>query len=538
MDNNGFDNKNTGNDDVVQNNENLNNENQNDQIQSWDTESIDFHNYETGSLETPVNEEQGNEIKIAEDQYDITMDDSQTFHMDTIEFPAVEDTQVHQTQEDGTSLIVNNSDDSNGYDKQDTVRTSSFYTETLKKPRQNKNVGLFQLILVAVISSLMGGAFVAGFFQFVVPKVQPSAKGFFSSILPKDNTVKDNDGKEVVNVAQKVDTTQSGDSTVSDIAERVGPSIVGIRVTTKSNVQSFLFGYQQQESTPSEGSGIIIKSDGYIMTNYHVIESALNKSGQFSNNAKVEVILPNQKDKPYTAKLIGGDYKTDLAVIKIEASNLPAVEYGNSDLLKAGEIAIAIGNPAGLEYMGSVTVGVISGLNRTIPVEDGKDLKLIQTDAAINPGNSGGALLNSKGQVIGVNTAKIGATGYEGLGFAIPINTAKEITDSLMEYKYVRGRALLGIQADGSFNEEVARRYDVPMGVLVKAVTPFSGAYKAGIEAGDIITKFNGKEVKSVDEINTIKKDLKPGDTVNVEIYRDGERKTVKVQLTEDKGTN
>jgi hypothetical protein len=130
MDNNGFDNKNTGNDDVVQNNENLNNENQNDQIQSWDTESIDFHNYETGSLETPVNEEQGNEIKIAEDQYDITMDDSQTFHMDTIEFPAVEDTQVHQTQEDGTSLIVNNSDDSNGYDKQDTVRTSSFYTET------------------------------------------------------------------------------------------------------------------------------------------------------------------------------------------------------------------------------------------------------------------------------------------------------------------------------------------------------------------------------------------------------------------------
>jgi len=146
--------------------------------------------------------------------------------------------------------------------------------------------------------------------------------------------------------------------------------------------------------------------------------------------------------------------------------------------------------------------------------------------------------LNSKGQVIGVNTAKIGANGYEGLGFAIPINTAKEITDSLMEFKYVRGRALLGIQADGSFDEEVARQYDVPMGVLVKAVTPFSGAYKAGIEAGDIITKFNGKEVKSVDEINTIKKDLKPGDTVNVEIYRDGERKTVKVQLTEDKGTN
>jgi serine protease Do len=118
-------------------------------------------------------------------------------------------------------------------------------------------------------------------------------------------------------------------------------------------------------------------------------------------------------------------------------------------------------------------------LNRTIPIEDGKELKLIQTDAAINPGNSGGALLNSKGQVIGINTAKIGANGYEGLGFAIPINKAKEVTDSLMQYKYVKGRALLGIEADGSFTEDVAKQYDVPVGVLVKNVTPFSGAYKS-----------------------------------------------------------
>jgi serine protease Do len=186
--------------------------------------------------------------------------------------------------------------------------------------------------------------------------------------------------------------------------------------------------------------------------------------------------------------------------------------------------------------MGSVTVGVISGLNRTIPIDDGKELKLIQTDAAINPGNSGGALLNSKGQVIGINTAKIGENGFEGLGFAIPANKAKEITDSLMQYKYVKGRPLLGIESDPDFNEEVAKQYDVPMGVLVAQVTPFSGAYKAGVKPGDIITKFDGKAVKSVSEINDLKVKRKPGDTVPVVVYRDGETITLQVQLTEDKG--
>jgi serine protease Do len=252
--------------------------------------------------------------------------------------------------------------------------------------------------------------------------------------------------------------------------------------------------------------------------------------------AKIEVFLPSQKDKPYTAEVVGFDVRTDLAVIKIGGTNLPAAELGDSDILKVGELAVAIGNPGGLEYMGSVTVGVVSGLNRTIQSETGKELKLIQTDAAINPGNSGGALVNSKGQVIGVNSIKIAAQGFEGLGFAIPINEAKKITDDLMQFKYVTGRPILGIVPDTRFNEDVAKKYNVPVGVLVAEVSPLSGAYKAGIQVGDIITKFDGKAVKDRTELDELRNKHKVGDVATVEIYRDEAYQTLKVTLSEDKG--
>lgn len=406
----------------------------------------------------------------------------------------------------------------------DTVRSSSFYTESYRKPRRRINGTLFQLVLVAVLSSILGGAVVASFFQFVAPGLQPSVKGYLNGLIPGGSKIAEAAGGNQDAAQYKKIEIQQTDSPVSAIAEKVSPSIVGIRTTFKA--QSFFF---EEGDGKAEGSGIIIKSDGYIMTNYHVVENALDKSGKLANGSKIQVILPSQKDKPYDAQIIGGDQRTDLAVIKIEATNLPAVEYGNSDELKVGELAVAIGNPAGLEYMGSVTVGVISGLNRTIPIADDKELKLIQTDASINPGNSGGALVNSSGKVIGVNTAKMGGSGFEGLGFAIPINKAKEITDNLMEFKKVKGRPFIGISADPRFDEEMAQRYNVPAGVLVADVSPLSGAYKAGIQKGDIITKFDGQAVKNLDELNALKNKHKPGDTVEVELYRDDG--TVKVQL-------
>ncbi|OPZ83869.1 MAG: Serine protease Do-like HtrB [Firmicutes bacterium ADurb.Bin419] len=287
----------------------------------------------------------------------------------------------------------------------------------------------------------------------------------------------------------------------------------------------------------SSGSGIIIRSDGYIMTNNHVISEAVQKgSNKVVNGAKIEVILPNEVDKPYAATVVGRDEKTDLAVLKIDAVDLPAIELGNSDEIKVGELAVAIGNPGGLEYMGSVTAGVISGLNRTIALDQNNELKLIQTDAAINPGNSGGALVNSEGQLIGINTAKISGDGFEGLGFAIPVNKAKEITDNLIEFKYVKGRPSIGISINQSFNEDIAARYKVPAGVLVEDVSPLSGAYNAGLQRGDIITKINGTAIKTYSELNEIKNKNKVGDTIKIEVYRDGETLTMEVVLGEDKG--
>ncbi|HOJ12701.1 MAG TPA: trypsin-like peptidase domain-containing protein, partial [Clostridiales bacterium] len=313
------------------------------------------------------------------------------------------------------------------------------------------------------------------------------------------------------------------------IAKKVSPSIVGIKVTAR--VQNFFFGEQEDKG---EGSGIIIREDGYILTNYHVISKAYDSTtNKISSNAKIEVFLPEQEEKPYTAEIIGVDWRTDIAVLKIKGSGFQAAELGDSDIVEVGELAVAIGNAGG--YMGSVTAGVISGLNRTIQSDSGYEFKLIQTDAAINPGNSGGALVNSEGKVIGVNSIKVVAQGFEGIGFAIPINTAREIFENLIEHKYVPGRPYIGFKADITFDEAAAKYYRVPSGVLVEQVFPFTAAYKAGIYAGDIITKCQDKPVKTLEELNEIKNQYKPGDTIKLEIYRDRKYITIEVELTEEK---
>lgn len=402
------------------------------------------------------------------------------------------------------------------------IRHAPYYKENKKSSWGRKNFTLMQVIAVALACSILGGGVVGGTFIFAAPIIEPIVQKYAGNLVPQTASYQDN------GIYKKVEIEKAS-SPVTAVAEKVGPSIVGITVTTKQSNSIFNFG---SSSGTAEGSGIIIRNDGYIMTNYHVIQTAVESK----QGANVQVILPKEKDKPYTATIVGTDWRTDLAVLKINATNLPAVEFGNSDDLKVGELAIAIGNPAGMELMGSVTTGIISGLDRTIPLEDIKDLKLIQTDASINPGNSGGALVNSEGKVIGVNNAKLGGEGYEGLGFAIPINKAKEVTDSLIAYKYVKGRPLLGISVDTRFTEAYAKQYNVPAGVLVAEVHPLSGAYKAGIQVGDIITKVDGAAVKSKDELDNIKNKKKPGDTISVELYRDGKTKTAQVVLSEDTG--
>lgn len=410
-----------------------------------------------------------------------------------------------------------------------TERLGSFYSETHKKQKKNRGVTLTQLIAVSLISAILGGGVVFGAFQFVAPAIQPALGGYLNKVLPENSTQAPS--KQTDNgMYKKVEITTS-DSPVAAIAEKVSPSIVGIRVTAQ--VEDFFFGTREGSG---EGSGIIVKPNGYIITNNHVIEGAIStETGKTSPNAKIEVFLPSQKDKPFIAKIIGRDAKTDLAILKIEATNLPAAEIGNSDKVRVGELAVAIGNPGGLDYMGSVTAGVISGINRTIKTEDGKNLTLIQTDAAINPGNSGGALLNSKGQVIGINTIKISASGFEGLGFAIPINNAMEISKDLMEYKYVKNRPWLGIGLDAEnpvIDKTLSKKYNIPTGLLIGKVELASGAYKAGLARGDIITKFDGVVTNVFTDLENQKNKHKPGDKVKVVIYRMETKQTLTLEVT------
>ena len=315
---------------------------------------------------------------------------------------------------------------------------------------------------------------------------------------------------------------------ITDIAKSIGPAMVGIRTTVIGSAHPF-FG-RERETSRSEGSGVIISKDGYILTNYHVVSEA-DPRHQERQKVALEVFLPDKRQAE--AKFIGGDSLNDLAVIKIDFKNLPTAKLGDSSRLKVGEQAVAIGNPLGLEFAGSVTAGVISALNRTISVED-RTLNLIQTDAAINPGNSGGALVNSEGKVIGINTVKISVPGVEGLGFAIPINEAKPIIDQLIKYGYVKGRPLIGISGQ-EITHSMAEYYNLPVGIFIVKVEPDSGADKAGIRERDVLISLAGKKVTTMNDVNKVKKSYKAGDTVNTVVVRGKKEINLKLTFSEER---
>ncbi len=301
--------------------------------------------------------------------------------------------------------------------------------------------------------------------------------------------------------------------TVKQIAKKVRTSVVGVIAEGSMNF-----------SNSSVGSGIIMSQDGYIITNNHVIE----------NMNKISVVMDD--GKTYQAHVIGTDSRTDLAVLKVEATGLPAAEFGDSDLLEQGDLAVAIGNPAGIQLQNTVTTGVISAINRNIVVEDA-EMTLIQTDASINPGNSGGPLVNEYGQVIGINTVKIGISYYEGLGFAIPINTAKPIIDELISRGYITGRPSIGISGT-ALSERDAVFYGLKAGMYVEFVHPYSDAYKKGLQAGDVIVAMNGTPLTSTEEIKKIRDQYKAGDSVKITVYRQGREFEINVILMDEAELN
>lgn len=387
-----------------------------------------------------------------------------------------------------------------------------------QKPKKEKKPKIW---LTAVTSALAASIFTAAVFGTVtyhtinnMAKNTPQAASTSASVQ-QDNT----SGAQPISYfnGKKVLST-------TEIAEQVGPSVVG--VINKTTVQSQKYydpftGRYYYSSDPSQdgqtveqgsGSGIIFQSDGYIVTNQHVIDGA----------SEISVILNTGEE--FSAKLIGKDTKTDLAVLKIEpgSTQLTAATLGDSTAVQVGERAVAIGNPMGQEFSGSVTQGIISAVNRTMNIEN-RTYNLLQTDAAINSGNSGGALINQYGEVIGINSVKLGASGIEGMGFAIAISEAKPIIDELMSSGYVTGRPLVGISIK-----------DTGYGLFVASVSKGSGAEEAGLKVYDMILEVDGQKVSSTNEVNEIRDKKKAGDYLTFKILRDGETMEIQVRLSEN----
>lgn len=318
-------------------------------------------------------------------------------------------------------------------------------------------------------------------------------------------------------VQQEVKLSGARNTPVVVAAQKVGPAVVGI--TNKAYVRDFFNRVQLTER--GTGSGVIYDKSGLIATNNHVVEGAQ------------EIIVSLTDGRSVKGRVLGADAATDLAVVKIDVyEDLPVAKFGDSSTLQVGEPAIAIGNPLGLEFRGSVTVGVISALNRSIELGDRK-FNLIQTDAAINPGNSGGALVNADGEVVGINSAKVAVSGVEGIGFAIPVNSAKPILDELAQHGRI-ARPYIGASL---IDKDISARYgfdlDLHGGIFVMKIVTGGPVYNAGMRPGDIILTFDGAKVETVPELRTKLAEKKVGDTVAIVVLRAGIERTLQVTLQE-----
>ncbi len=360
------------------------------------------------------------------------------------------------------------------------------------RKRRYRNIAI---IAVAVNVFVLTGIFAAGYFV--------GSDRLLSGITSAETG--SGEGNKVV-----TPEVESGKKlTTQEIAKLVGPAVVGIVSEVETSNP-----YWGRSVSEASGSGIIFKKEGttyYILTNNHVIDGA----------SSVSIHLAG--DESFDGEIVGNDENTDLAVVKIKSdTDLTVAKLGDSDKVEVGETAIAIGNPLGMEFFGTVTQGIISATNRLVKISDDFTMNYIQTDAAINSGNSGGALVNAYGEIIGVNSAKISDGSVEGMGFAIPISEAKVVAEDLIQYGYVKGRPVIGITTV-DVTENIAMRYGWPQGVWVNEVQKGSGAETAGLRRGDIIIKVNDKKVTSVGEINAIKNKLKPGDKLKLRVYREGE---------------
>ena len=362
---------------------------------------------------------------------------------------------------------------------------------------------LWPVLVIAIIGAVLGGSLVYSWLNqyHAKPGPGPGLTGQLSSLKAP---------------TAKAGVSEARNTAIVRAAQAVGPAVVGI--TNKAYARDF---YNRKVLVEQgTGSGVIFDSNGYIATNHHVVQNAQ------------EIAVSLADGRTVTGTVLGSDPATDLAVVKVDVSGLPAAQLGDSDSLMVGEPAIAIGNPLGLEFRGSVTAGVISALNRSLEIGE-RRFKLIQTDAAINPGNSGGALVNADGMLVGINSAKISVAGVEGIGFSIPINSARPILQSLIE----KGRVIRAYLGVGVLDKNSAARYGYDLsldkGVYVARAGRTGPAAKAGIREGDVILRVAGQETNSVADLRSVLDTQAVGSRVSVDISRNGQSQTISVLLEE-----
>ena len=397
-----------------------------------------------------------------------------------------------------------------------------------QEPKKKMSVGMkvFIVILAVLAVSFIGGF--TGFGIYVVVQQQngtsSESSDNYNSSQSSNNSIVDEDA--AANVPDKTDpnfqgiTLSSVDSeilTPEQVYEKVSVSMVSILATSIGSTT-------ESGSSVSQGSGVIATSNGYIITNAHVIN--------YSKSAQVAVITHDQKQ--YDGVVVGLDKDADLAVIKIEAEGLIPAEFGDDNDLSVGETVAAIGNPGGVQYSGSMTMGVVSAVNRSVANYSSTGITYIQTDTAINPGNSGGGLINMRGQVVGINTIKVVSSGYEGMGFSIPISQAKPILDTLIREGDIPSVGKLGITGSTKYLPVDGENYSIAGGVFIASIDSSSPLTDSDLEQGDLIVAFNGNTIKTLEDVYTQLKDYRVGEDVTLTIRRINENEdfTFDVQTT------
>lgn len=380
--------------------------------------------------------------------------------------------------------------------------------------QKHSNLKVFHIVLISFFT-----AFIGAFCAFCVFSNFNSNKANVTADIAVSND--DTNNLKTVNLSA-VSLTNYSDTAVY-AANKILPSIASITIEYEINYMGRI------QNASGSGSGIVISSDGYILTNNHVISTSDSSYFYEVSDATSVVVTLYNDETEYSATIVGTDSKTDLAVLKIDKTDLIPAELGDSDSVLVGEFVLAAGDPYGLTR--SVTAGIVSALNREMVV-DGTTYNVIQADCAINSGNSGGALVNSSGQVIGITTLKLAGSGIEGVSFAIPINTAIPIYKELIENGKVV-RPYIGISGI-DLDEATAIRNGLVKGIYVDSVYDNSPAEDANIMAGDVIVKFNGKSVSSMDELNELKDSMNVGDSVQITLYRKNKEITKTIILGEN----